>query len=204
MFTAAFIRGLIAGFGIAIPIGAIAVLIMDTAMRRGFRAGAAAGAGAATADLFYAAIAAGAGSMVVPLLAPIAPVLRIAGGLMLLALAVSGFLALRRSSAPNAAPTAAGERGTFVRFLLLTVVNPLTVVYFAALVLGTGAVASSPAALAAFAAGAFIASLAWQTILAATGSVLGATLPPTARIATGALGNAVVLAFGVLTLASSF
>jgi arginine exporter protein ArgO len=39
-----FIRGLLAGYGIAIPVGAIAVLIMDTGMRRGFRHGFAAGA----------------------------------------------------------------------------------------------------------------------------------------------------------------
>jgi hypothetical protein len=50
--------GFAAGYGIAIPVGAVAVLIVETGIRSGFRAAAAAGAGAAPADGIYAAIAA--------------------------------------------------------------------------------------------------------------------------------------------------
>lgn len=53
----ALLAGVVAGYGIAIPVGAIAVLIVDTGMRCGFRCAAFAGAGAATADLLYAAVA---------------------------------------------------------------------------------------------------------------------------------------------------
>ncbi len=196
----AFLRGVLAGYGIAIPVGVIAVLIMNTGMRRGFRHGFAAGAGAATADFVYAAIAAGAGGLVVPLLAPLAPALRIASGVVLVLLAVSGFLSLRREGAAAADDSAQG-RSTFLRFLALTLVNPLTVVYFAALVLGGGPSAATAVGLAAFAIGAFLASLSWQTLLAVIGTTAGATLPPAARLATGALGNLVVLAFGIVTIA---
>jgi len=53
-----FWEGVLAGYGIAIPVGAIAVLIVDMGLRRGFGFGLMAGAGAATADFLYAGLAA--------------------------------------------------------------------------------------------------------------------------------------------------
>ena len=35
----AFLAGVIAGYGVAVPVGAIAVLIVDASLRRGLRAG---------------------------------------------------------------------------------------------------------------------------------------------------------------------
>jgi threonine/homoserine/homoserine lactone efflux protein len=58
----AFVLGMIAGYGIAIPVGAIAVLIVQVGIRCGFRCAASAGAGAATADLLYALLAVTGGS----------------------------------------------------------------------------------------------------------------------------------------------
>ena len=51
-----------AGYGIAIPVGAIAILIVDMGLRRGFGLGFMAGAGAAAADFIYASLAAVAGA----------------------------------------------------------------------------------------------------------------------------------------------
>jgi arginine exporter protein ArgO len=200
--TTTFIHGLLAGYGIAIPVGAIAVLIMDTGMRRGLRHGMAAGAGAATADLLYAVVAAGAGGLLVPLLAPVAAELRLLSGAILIALAVSGFASLRRARASGGMNDAreGRARGTFARFLALTLVNPLTVVYFAALVLGDGADAAGPASFLIFAAGAGIASLSWQLLLALAGRMLGATLPPRVQVLTGAVGHSVVLVFGMMMI----
>jgi threonine/homoserine/homoserine lactone efflux protein len=59
--TTAFLAGVAAGLGIAIPVGAIAILIVETGLRRGFRLGAAAGAGAATVDGIYVLVAAAEG-----------------------------------------------------------------------------------------------------------------------------------------------
>ena len=50
----ALLAGVAAGLGVAVPFGAIAVLIVETSIRRGRWFGWAAGAGAATADLTYA------------------------------------------------------------------------------------------------------------------------------------------------------
>ena len=66
----ALISGLIACWGVAVPLGAIGVMLVDLGMRGGFRSAAPAAAAVATADLLYAAVAAAAGSAVASLLEP--------------------------------------------------------------------------------------------------------------------------------------
>src|SRR3954467_11999066 len=57
----ALVSGLVAGWGVAVPLGAIGVMLVDLGMRAGFRSAAPAAAAVATADLLYAAAAAAAG-----------------------------------------------------------------------------------------------------------------------------------------------
>lgn len=209
----AFLAGAAAGYGIAIPVGAIAILIVETGLRRGFRLAAAAGAGAAAADGAYAAVAAAFGTALAGLLAPIATPLRVVAVLVLIAIAARGLLGLRAGAAPAAEPDPAippgidaAERGgsawrTFGVFLGLTLLNPVTVTYFAALILGLAATGAGPLEQAAFVAGAFVASLSWQTLLAAVGAFLHARLAPRLRAAVILLGNAIILGFAVVIAA---
>src|SRR5688572_29373007 len=91
----AFLIGAAAGYAIAIPVGPIAVLIVRTGLRRGFRVAAAAGAGTATVDLIYAVAAVLLGAAIVPALGPIVLPLRLAAAAVLIGLAVRGLLQLR-------------------------------------------------------------------------------------------------------------
>jgi arginine exporter protein ArgO len=202
----AFWQGVIAGYGIAIPVGAIAVLIIDLALRRGFRPGFAAGAGAASADWIYAGLAVAAGTALAVALRPFALWLAFASGGVLVALGMSGVWRVWRarpaSVAPEAVPTDGRSlRLVYLQFLGLTLLNPLTVVYFAALVLG-GSLGSNgtPASGLLFMLGAGLASLSWQTLLAGIGSLLGKRLPPRARLITSLVGNMLVIALGVRIL----
>ena len=68
--TDVIIAGALAGLGVAIPVGAIAVLIIETTVRHGFRVGWAGGAGAATVDGSYALLAAFFGTAIAAVLAP--------------------------------------------------------------------------------------------------------------------------------------
>ena len=72
--------GVLAGYGIAVPVGAIAVLIINVSIRRGLAIGMRAGAGAATADFIYAAAAAVGGTLLQTLLMPLANIFRVLGG----------------------------------------------------------------------------------------------------------------------------
>ena len=86
------IAGAVAGYAIAIPVGAIAVLIIHTGLTSGLRQGLAAGAGAATADLIYATLAALAGAGVALLIGPLEAPLRLVGGIVLVLIGLYGLL----------------------------------------------------------------------------------------------------------------
>ncbi|GAB3940337.1 hypothetical protein GCM10027614_23830 [Micromonospora vulcania] len=75
--TGALLAGLVAGYGVAIPVGAIAVLILGLSARTSFRVGAAGALGVATADGLYAAVAALGGAAVAGVVEPVAGPLRV-------------------------------------------------------------------------------------------------------------------------------
>lgn len=197
------LEGMLAGYGIAIPVGSVAVLIVNTAIVCGFKTGFMAGAGAATADFLYALLASVAGLALSTALQPMALLLSLLGGLVLMSMAASSLWRGLKASAPaqDAARTCPPLR-MYLQFLGITIINPLTVVYFTALILGSGAAASqpSPAAVVHFVLGAGIASLSWQTLLAAVGGVAGRRLTPRFRLLAIVLGNLLVLSLGVRLL----
>lgn len=218
---AALVAGLAAGYGIAIPVGAVSVLIVEAGIRSGFRVAAAAGAGAASVDGIYAAVAAIFGAALAGVLAPWQRPLRAAAVLVLVALALRGFRSTARDGAraperepgaaraPGATPAGTGPvagagrslRRTYAAFLGITLLNPMTVTYFAALILGLGGTGTAPAEKVAFVAGAFLASISWQTLIAAGGAALHRRLTRGLRLTVGVAGNLIVLAFAAVIAA---
>jgi threonine/homoserine/homoserine lactone efflux protein len=189
-----FLGGVAAGYGIAIPVGAIAVLIVLTAARDSFRQGAAAAFGAASADLSYATLAVVVGTALAHPLHAIATPLHLAGGCLLALIAVRGLATAFRKQA-NASETAPRRpRGTYARFLGLSLVNPLTVVYFASIMIG-GRTTTTAAAAAAFVVGVGIASASWQLVLATSGALAGRVIVDRGRVATALVGYGIVLVF---------
>jgi threonine/homoserine/homoserine lactone efflux protein len=181
------------------------VLIVETGMRRGFRLGAGAASGAATADGLYATLAALGGSAVAAAVSPWIEPLRAAAVVVLLAIAARGFAAARSMApVPVAAPDApltGAPRGVttlYLRFLGLTLLNPMTIVYFAALVLALPIMGGDPLARPAFAVGAFAASLSWQLLLAAAGAAAHRRLPARFQAWLSLIGNAMIVAFALL------
>lgn len=202
MLTSA-VAGALAGFGIAIPVGAIAVLIVTTAAARGAVVGFAAGAGTASADGIYASLAALFGAALSGVIAPWLADLRVAAAVVLAAIGLVGLWRLRRASAPLAdgapksGPARGGPGATYLRFLGLTLLNPVTVIYFAALVVALPAIGASSSERLAFAGGAFAASLTWQTLLAGAGAVLHRRTSAGSRTILSIVGYLIVLAFAI-------
>jgi arginine exporter protein ArgO len=200
----ALINGVLAGYGIAIPVGAIAILIVTTGMRCGFACAASAGAGAATADLVYATVAVTAGTAAARALEPWAGHIRIISAVVLVILALGGLTRLRATDKASAAlvtPQRTDLAATYARFLGLTIINPLTIVYFGTMVLGSTVGKSLNFAEAAvFVAGAFAASLSWQTLLAAVGAGARRGLSSRLRTVTSVVGNLFILGLAVRIL----
>lgn len=197
----AFLLGVIAGFGIAIPVGAIAVLIVQVGIKCGFRCAASAGAGAATADLLYAVLAVTGGAALAATIGSIGSPLRWVSAAVLVVIAVRGIWRARRIPPPveGALPSRGEYAATYAKFLGLTVINPMTVVYFAVVVLGLGLAEDFTLGDGGlFVSGAFLASLSWQTLLAAVGASAGRRLPRRFVPVSAVVGNIIVLAMAAL------
>ncbi|HET6469229.1 MAG TPA: LysE family transporter [Geminicoccaceae bacterium] len=196
-----FLKGLALGVSVAAPVGPMSLLCMRASLAHGFGAGAASGLGVAAADGAYAAVAAFGVTVIARLLDGIGPWLGLAGG---------GFLVwfgARTMLRPPAAGDAAGPRpglaGSFLATFLLTLANPPTIMFFAAMFAGLGLAAASAGSVGAGALvlGVFLGSLAWFTALSATIAGAGARLTPAALAWINRLSGLALAAFGLWALA---
>jgi arginine exporter protein ArgO len=199
----AFLSGIIAGYGLAIPVGPIAILIIELGLRRGFWIALSAGTGAVSADLIYATIAALAGTFLVSVLAPFASILRLGSALGLIAIGAwllyHGRNPADRNNRSRFSATNCPQ--TYGMVLGLTLLNPITVTYFTTLILGTSADSSQSSVSAIlFISGVFLASLSWQSLLASVSGIAHKRLPAKVRVVTFAIGNLVIIALGVAVL----
>ncbi|GAA5018820.1 LysE/ArgO family amino acid transporter [Streptomyces siamensis] len=205
--TAALVAGLVAGYGIAMPVGAVATYLVSLTARTSLRTGACAALGVATADGLYALVAALGGAALAATLRPVTVPLRWASALVLAVLAVRGAIAAvrqyrgRRSAARTGQDPPRPARA-YLALLGITLLNPTTVVYFAALVLGSGSAdAASPLEQGVFVLAAFAASASWQLVLACGGALLGRALTGhRGRLVTALASSAVIAALAVRML----
>ncbi|WP_328350278.1 LysE family transporter [Streptomyces sp. NBC_00445] len=207
--TGALVAGLIAGYGIAVPVGAVGAYLVSLSARTSLRIGSSAALGVATADGIYALAAMAGGSALALALEPALVPLRWVSVLVLIALAVWGTVTAvrryrgRRLTTRSASPPP-GPARAYLGLLGITLLNPTTVIYFAALVLGTRtADPVPPLDQAVFVFAAFLASASWQLLLAGSGALLGRALTGRrGRLATALVSSAVMLALAVRMLAT--
>ena len=201
------LAGLITGWAIAIPIGAVGALLVALTARTSLRTGSAAAMGVAAVDGAYAAVAVVGGAALASRLEPHGGWLRVASALVLLAIAVLTVWMGRRSTGRSgAAPASARDLRpwqAFAAFLALTAVNPTTVVYFAAVVIGNPHLAEGWAEGVVFVLAAFAASASWQLALAALGAMLGRSVTgKRGRVVTAWVSGVVIAGLAVRTLIS--
>jgi arginine exporter protein ArgO len=191
------VAGLVAGYGIAIPVGAVGTYLMALTARTSLRLGAAAALGVATADGLYALLSVAGGSMLVPLIHPITGPLRWVSAAMLVLLVLRG--AVKAVAGYRRPQDVSGRELTdplraYVVLLGITLVNPMTLIYFTALVLGGPATSDG----LVFVLAAFAASASWQLLLAGGGAVLGRLLAgPRGRLITTLVSSAVIVGLAV-------
>ncbi|WP_116950856.1 LysE family transporter [Jiangella endophytica] len=213
--TSAIVAGLLAGYGIAIPVGAVGAYLVALTARTSLTVGAGAALGVAAVDGGYAIAAVLGGAALAGAVEPYAVPLRWASAVVLLVMAAVGAIAAYRRHRAGAAAAGPGAGrdvragrvtpvGAFVTFAGITVINPLTVVYFAALVIGSGAELAGGAEAVAFVAAAFAASASWQLLLAGGGALLGRYVTgPRGRLVTAFVSSAVILVLAVRMVGTS-
>jgi threonine/homoserine/homoserine lactone efflux protein len=196
------LRGLLIGFSIAAPVGPIGVLCIRRTLADGRVNGLVSGLGAATADAFYGSVAGFGLTFISGLLIDQRFWLRLIGGLFLCYLGVKTFLA--RPAEQAAAAKSTGLAGAYTSTLFLTLTNPTTIFSFAAIFAGLGVASAGGDYLAAglLVLGVFLGSALWWFILSGAVSVFRSKFGPRQMQWVNRLSGVVMLAFGVLALAS--
>ncbi len=198
----ALLNGLAVGFALAIPLGLIAILIVTLSARHGWRVGVGAAFGAAAIDGAYATLAVVAGAVVAPWIESAGDWLRWLSVVLLVGVAVTLAKPLWSRRAADSGGEAAPDAGSrltpgraFVLLAGLTIANPATVVYFAALIVGGGAgPLDRPLDAVLWVLGVALASAAWASALAIAGARLGRWVrSPRGRRITAAIGGLLVL-----------
>ena len=195
--------GFAAGLAIAMPLGAIAVLILRESMVRGLGMGLAAGAGAASVDFVYCSLALLLGATLADAVEPLLPTLAAVSGFVIVGIGVYQLVgALRARAAPAEEPELiTGSRlRVYGRFVGLTALNPATIVYFLALSAVVATVTTSAAGPLVFVGFTFLASLLWQSTLAVVGAVIGAAVTERTIRVLGIVASCAIIALGVVAI----
>lgn len=160
-----FIKGMIVGLSIAVPVGPIGILCIRRTLTQGRIVGFLSGLGAATADAFYGAIAGFGLTFLSNLLVGQQTGLRLIGGGLLCMIGLKTFLSKPAEQGNTV------ERNShwhaYLSTLILTLTNPITILFFAAvfagLVVGNGGDYYLSAGILVL--GVFIGSASWWLIL---------------------------------------
>jgi threonine/homoserine/homoserine lactone efflux protein len=195
-----FLRGLLIGFSIAAPVGPIGVLCIRRTLAEGRLTGFLSGMGAASADMFYGAVAAFGLTAVQDLLLGQSDWLRLAGGVFLLYLGIRTFLA---KPAEQAAKTSRGGLlGAYVSTFFLTITNPLTILSFLAIFAGLrlGETTSDYTSATFMVLGVFLGSAAWWLTLSTGVSFLREKFTPDLLTWVNRLAGVIIFAFGLAAL----
>ena len=204
MYIYFFLKGLIIGFSIATPVGPIGVLCIRRTLANGRMSGLMSGLGAATADGFYGAVAAFGLTLISNVLVDQQLWFRIIGGSFLLYLGIRTFLS--KPSEKSASDKKGNLFGDYISTFFLTIMNPITILSFAAVFAGLGLSDSSGNYISAIlmVSGVILGSIGWWLILSTGVSLLRGKFNPASLKIVNWVSGAIMVVFAVIAFVSIF
>lgn len=196
-----FLRGIIIGFSIAAPVGPIGILCIRRTLAEGRLSGFITGLGAATADAIYGSIAAFGLTFISNILIHQQGWIQFIGGIFLCYLGIKIFLTF-----PLAQQSASIKNVTlpshYASTFLLTLTNPLTILFFTAVFAGLGAGSSRGNFFSAgtLVLGVFLGSTLWWLFLSSAVGILGEKLNMTGLHWVNRISGIVIIFFGIVAL----
>lgn len=199
--AAQFLRGMVIGFAIAVPVGPVGLLCIRRALGDGRRAAFVAGLGAAVADTFYGAVASLGLTYISDFLLAQRTTLSLAGGAFLL---LMGWRSLRLHPVlvppPRRGP---GMVRDFLSTLAITLTNPGTILAFLGVFAALGATGMSGGGSVWLVAGVFAGSAAWWLLLSAAAGAVRSSFTPLWLKRLNQGSGLALLAFGGIILISA-
>lgn len=201
-YSLLFIKGILIGFAIAMPVGPIGVLCIQHTLTRGRLQGFVAGLGAAFADTIYGAVAAFGVSSVGDFLDTHSTLIKAIAAAYLL------FIGLRMlyTEPPKVKEeiTHAGLFKTFMSTCLLTLANPFTLlafgVVFALFGIGIEATGTCPACAVVF--GVIVGSSCWWLLLSSGAAFIGKRMTEAPMQYLSRTSGSIMLVFAALATIS--
>lgn len=160
-----FLKAILIGLSIAMPIGPIATLLIKNSLERGFKSGLAVGLGAALVEGIYSFIAASGFTFVAKFLSEYLDEMKLVCATLLILL---GLFEIRNATKVSTAEIKMSQHGfakTVFLVMLLTLANPVTIVFFAGVFSAISANNFDAASIAVISFGAFVGSLSWTASL---------------------------------------
>ncbi len=197
-----FIKGLVIGFSLAVPVGPIALLCIRRTLAKGRASGLISGLGAAVADGLFGAVAGFGVAFIANFLFSHTVLLRFVGGAVLCYAGVKIFLSAPPDHAADARDN--GLLRDFASTLVLTLTNPLTAVTFAAIFAAAGVVGKEGnyVLTSVMVAGVFCGSALWWGLLSGIVSFFHGKVNPRGLQMVNRFSGALIAVFGLIVLVS--
>ena len=196
--------GFFAGLALAIPVGPMAIMLINTTLEKGWRHGVAGASAMASIDFSYALVVFLLGHAVSSFFSAWGQALSLLGALILLALGFNtlfrNYKLLRSSAAEvSAAKSGSTTAKTYLLFAGATILNPPTALYFLGIAPSVALFEYQNFFVSAlvFALGVFVGSVIWQQALALTGTTLRRFAQNKLRVFFGLIGGALIIALAI-------
>ena len=193
-----FIKGLVLGFIICVPFGPIGLLCVRRTLMDGKVAGIACVLGASVVDALYCAIAGLGVSYISNFLSDERTVLRVAGGLILIAMGIKIFFTHPAEKTPEA--SGHGLVASFGSSFFLMLTNPLAILVFTATfsALGIGGWQDAYISTGMLVIGVFVGSALWAPIFVAGINLFSPRLTLSQLRLANEVAGIILVLFGVL------
>jgi threonine/homoserine/homoserine lactone efflux protein len=197
-----FFRGLILGITIAAPVGPIGVLCMQRTLAGGHLYGFASGLGASTAHAIFASIAAFGLTFISTFLAQQQFWFRFIGGLFICYLGARVFLLVPAERTISV--RGIGYMGASTSIFCLTLLNPITALFFIAIFPGFGKIGQDTnyALAGLLVTGVFAGSTLWWFILSSIASIFRERIGRSYLRWVNRISGVVIAIFGLMILLS--
>ncbi|MBJ7448819.1 MAG: LysE family transporter [Parachlamydiales bacterium] len=169
-----FLKGIVLGFAIAMPLGPASFIYMRHALSKGFAHGSLAALGASLADTLYSIIAAVGVSFIIGFLTNNLSYFRFFAGIVLIYLGLL-MLYTQHQTLIHKKESCKSSTTLFFTTFLITLSNPLTILVFAAIYASFGHILfhKTWASTLSISCGIFIGSWAWGSLLSLGVSKIG-------------------------------
>jgi threonine/homoserine/homoserine lactone efflux protein len=198
-----FFKGLIIGASVSAPVGPIGLLCINRSLTEGRLRGFVSGLGAATADMFFCIIAGFGFTFVSRFLEEQALWISLVGACGLLFLGIRIFFS--RPEEKSCAVTGGDLAHVYVSTCVLTLINPVTILFFVALftTLGVTLTHEDHLSLALLIVGVLVGAVLWWFLLTGCVSLLHRKLTQETMRWVNRISGTIVMVLGLLAFLST-